>query len=86
MSDGELVELAAQDLESEGLVRGAPDPVLVTRWARAIPQYEGGHAARLAVLEETSARFPGLRFVGNYRGGISVGDVLRQGLEAGQAA
>jgi hypothetical protein len=29
------------------------------------------------VLEETEARFPGLALLGNYRGGVSVGDVVR---------
>jgi oxygen-dependent protoporphyrinogen oxidase len=86
LNDGELVALAARDLESEGLVRGVPEPILVTRWPRAIPQYEGGHAQRLAVLAETERRLPGLRFAGNYRGGIAVGDVIREGLAAAESA
>lgn len=84
-SDEELVELATKDLESEGLVRGAPDPLRVTRWPRAIPQYERGHAVRIAALAEAERRWPGLRFIGNYRGGVSVGDVVREGLAAGAA-
>jgi oxygen-dependent protoporphyrinogen oxidase len=83
LSDDELVAAAARDLEREGLVRGEPEPVLVTRWARAIPQYERGHAARMQALAEAERRFPGLRLIGNYRGGVSVVDVLRSGLAAG---
>ncbi len=86
LPDAELVELAARDLESEGLVRGAPQVVLLTRWDRAIPQYERGHEERIATLAAAEARWPGLRFLGNYRGGISVADVIRSGLEAGSAS
>ncbi len=76
LSDSRLVDIAMRDLESEGLVRGAPELVLATRWKRSIPQYTGGHGERLAALARAEARWPGLRFVGNYRGGISVGDVV----------
>ncbi|HEY1252214.1 MAG TPA: protoporphyrinogen oxidase, partial [Thermoanaerobaculia bacterium] len=48
--DAELVTLAARDLVAEGLVAGPPEPVRITRWERAIPQYERGHARRLSVL------------------------------------
>ncbi len=86
LADAELVGLAARDLEAEGLVRGSPDLVLLTRWERAIPQYERGHDERIAALAAAEARWPGLRFLGNYRGGISVADVVRTGLEAGSAS
>lgn len=86
LSDADLAEAAARDLRAEGLVRGEPRLVQLTRWERAIPQYESGHAERLAVLGSAERRFPGLRFLGNYRGGISVGDVVRSGLEAGSVA
>jgi hypothetical protein len=36
----------------------------------------------LAALEQAERRNPGLTFIGNYRGGISVGDVVRNGLAA----
>ncbi len=76
LSDDELVAAAGRDLEAEGIVRGKPRLVLLTRWPRAIPQYERGHGARIEALAKAEARLPGLRFVGNYRAGISVGDVL----------
>ena len=77
LADARLVDLATRDLEAEGLVRGAPEPVMITRWKRSIPQYTNGHADRLEALARAEARWPGLRFVGNYRGGISVGDVVK---------
>jgi protoporphyrinogen/coproporphyrinogen III oxidase len=86
LADGELVAIAARDLAAEGLVDGASELVRITRWERAIPQYERGHARRVAALEEAERRWPGLLFRGNYRGGVSVGDVVRQGLIAGASS
>ena len=83
LPDDELVAAAAKDLEAEGLVQGPPEVVRVTRWEHAIPQYERGHSRVIAALADAERRWPGLHFRGNYRGGISVGDVVRQGLAAG---
>lgn len=80
LADGELVRLAARDLEEQGLVRGEPRVVMLTRWERSIPQYERGHEGRIAVLERAERRWPGLRFLGNYRGGVSVADVIRSAM------
>ena len=76
LSDGQLIDAASRDLAAEGLLQGSPQPVLLTRWARAIPQYERGHLGRMAVLAAAEERLPGLRFLGNYRGGIAVADVV----------
>lgn len=83
LPDQDLAAAAAKDLEAEGLVRGEPRLVMLTRWEKAIPQYERGHDERIATLASAEARWKGLRFLGNYRGGISVADVVRSGLEAG---
>jgi oxygen-dependent protoporphyrinogen oxidase len=76
LETSELVAIAGRDLFAEGLVRGDPELVLLTRWQRAIPQYTPGHGQRMRVLAETEARWPGLRFAGNFREGVSVGDVV----------
>jgi oxygen-dependent protoporphyrinogen oxidase len=49
---------------------------VVTKWPRAIAQYELGHLGRMAKVAETEAAVPGLRFCANYRGGVSVGDCI----------
>jgi oxygen-dependent protoporphyrinogen oxidase len=56
--------------------RRPPRLLRVTRHAAAIPQYDGGHGALLAALDFTEREIPGLRFLGNYRGGVSVPDVV----------
>jgi oxygen-dependent protoporphyrinogen oxidase len=83
LSDAELVAIAARDLAGAGVAAGEPSVVAITRWKRAIPQYTFGHRERIRALERAEARWPGLRFAGNYRGGVSVGDVVRSGMEAG---
>jgi len=83
LPDAELVSVAARDLAGAGVAAGEPTVVAITRWKRAIPQYTFGHGERIRALEHAEARWPGLRFAGNYRGGVSVGDVVRSGMEAG---
>jgi oxygen-dependent protoporphyrinogen oxidase len=58
-------------------VSGNPELVRVTRWLRAIPQYEIGHAKRVACVEEAERDFRGLYFCANYRGGIAIGDCIK---------
>ncbi|MGE0707245.1 MAG: protoporphyrinogen oxidase [Planctomycetota bacterium] len=52
-----------------------PEQVHVQRHARAIPQYEPGHAARVRAIEARAARLPGLALLGNAYRGVSVVDV-----------
>jgi oxygen-dependent protoporphyrinogen oxidase len=82
LPDAELLELATRELSASLGARSAARLIRVTRYARSIPQYDRDHETRLAALEQAERRNPGLTFIGNYRGGISVGDVVRNGLAA----
>ena len=54
-----------------------------TRYARAIPQYETGPSRRGSKRSTARRRAGrGSDFLGNYRGGVSVGDVVRVGAGA----
>ena len=86
LSDNELLELAARDLSPALGARSEPRLIRVTRYARAIPQYGLDHESRLEALAQAERRHPGLTFIGNYRGGISVGDVVRNGLAVSELA
>ena len=57
---------------------GARSPlwVEIVRWPRAIPQYTLGHDARIAAIDQATARFPTLFFSANWRGGISLADCV----------
>jgi oxygen-dependent protoporphyrinogen oxidase len=74
--DGVVVDKVAAEHRA---LLGTRAPALwnaVTRWPRAIPQYERGHLARLSTVAEAESAVPGLRFCANYRGGVSVGDCI----------
>jgi oxygen-dependent protoporphyrinogen oxidase len=79
LSDDELVALASGDLAAAE-ISGPFEPIRVTRYHRAIPQYDLSHGDRIASIAEAERRFPGLSFLGSYRGGVSVGDVVRSAL------
>jgi len=67
LSDEEILAVALRDLERAWGKFPAPAGHKVIRWPRGIPQYEIGHAGRVAAIEAASPEW--LRFIGNsYRG------------------
>jgi len=80
LDDGAVTAAVHEDARRALGATEPPRLLRATRYAAAIPQYEAGHAARIAALEEAEARLPGLHFLGNYRGGISVGDVVENAI------
>jgi oxygen-dependent protoporphyrinogen oxidase len=75
--DAEIARIVHDELVALVGARGAPRWTEITRWPRAIPQYDLGHLERLAPLAVTEAALPGLRFCASYRGGLSVGDCIK---------
>jgi len=76
-ADDELAAMVYAELQA---LVGAREPPLwtdVTRWTRAIPQYNVGHREHLRAIEEAERQIPGLSFCANYRGGVSVGDRIQ---------
>ncbi|MDE2370016.1 MAG: protoporphyrinogen oxidase [Burkholderiales bacterium] len=63
----------------------APRWQAVTRWERAIPQYEIGHLERVARAAAAATALPGLAFCANWGGGVAVGDCIRNGEAQAQA-
>jgi protoporphyrinogen/coproporphyrinogen III oxidase len=83
LPEDELAALVRDEHAALLDVRGNPRFQVVTRWPRAIPQYTLGHLERVARAMAAQQRLPGLHFCANWKGGVSVGDCIRNGhLEA----
>lgn len=80
-STPKIVDLAMEDLRSLLGIKGEPKFKRHTFWPRAIPQYETGYDVFLAAMEQLESSAPGLFLCGNFRGGVSVPDRIKTGLE-----
>lgn len=58
-------------------ITGAPMDVMVWRYARALPQYNVGHARRVAQIRKLLGGLPNLHLAGNYLNGRSIGDCVQ---------
>ncbi|MEW6766215.1 MAG: protoporphyrinogen oxidase [Pseudomonadota bacterium] len=78
-SDEQILDRVLADLGPVLGFRAAPSMVHISRWPRAIPQYELGHLERIAVLDEAFGERTGLYTRANWRGGVSVSDCIGNG-------
>jgi oxygen-dependent protoporphyrinogen oxidase len=77
--EGELLELAREELE---LTLGITAEPLVSRvfiWENAMPQYNLGHPEKLARIDAALEKHPGLALAGNGYRGIGIPDCIRSG-------
>lgn len=65
--------------EFEALMKITSEPVFSSErfWEKAIPQYNLGYIEHERFFDDFEKRNPGLFISGNYRGGISVGDCIK---------
>ncbi len=78
LADAELVTLVHSDLQKVLGISSEPRVVTITRWERAIPQYNIGHVERVRRIEELLRARTGLRLIGNYLHGVSTGDCIKE--------
>lgn len=81
LSDDELAAIVHRDLQTVLSIKGEPKRLPITRWHRAIPQYNLGHAARIAAIEAALLPHKGIWLAGNYLHGVAIGDCLKRGKE-----
>jgi protoporphyrinogen/coproporphyrinogen III oxidase len=81
LPDEDLAMIVAGELAALLDARGEPLFCAVNRWPRAIPQYTLGHLDRIARAERAQTALPGLFLCASYRGGISVADCIKSGLQ-----
>ncbi len=69
--------------EASNLLKPSGEPVFqhLKVWRHAIPQYNVGYGDILSSIKHAEAVNPGLHFIGNYRGGISMGSCIRNATE-----
>ncbi len=83
-ADDELVDAARDELRALLGIVAPPRLVRVHRHARAMPQYEIGHLARVATIDAAVARHPGLALAGNAYRGVGVPDCVHSGEDAAE--
>jgi oxygen-dependent protoporphyrinogen oxidase len=78
LPDRELIGAVQADLNKLLGVRRDPDMAMVRLWERAIPQYNVGHLDIIAQIDSFESKMPGFYVIGNFRGGVSIGDCVKQ--------
>ena len=65
-------------------IKGPPLDRVEWKDSRALPQYNVGHAQRVAEIQNILRTIPNLRIVGNFLGGRSIGDCVDMAFAAAQ--
>ncbi len=83
--DATLIRRVRDELRTIAGVAGEPDYAEVNRWDRGMPQYTLGHLDRLAIIQRSLDRYPGLALAGAAYRGIGIPDCIRDGADAAAA-
>ncbi|HEV8592837.1 MAG TPA: protoporphyrinogen oxidase, partial [Pyrinomonadaceae bacterium] len=77
LSDEETADLVHAEVASIMGISARPDFTSLTRWKKAIPQYNIGYKDTIDYLERFASANPGIFFCSNFYRGISVGDCVK---------
>jgi oxygen-dependent protoporphyrinogen oxidase len=80
-----LIALAREELKTIMGITATPVLARAYRWHKANPQYDLGHAARVAGIERALANFPGLHLAGAAYRGSGIPDCIQSGMNAAQS-
>jgi oxygen-dependent protoporphyrinogen oxidase len=78
LSDREITDTVCAEVARVLGITGVPVATNLHRYARALPQYNLGHAQLVKSLEALTAAIPGLFLAGNYLSGPSIGACIEQ--------
>jgi len=82
---GDLTDQVHSELTPILGIKSQPFVSRVTAHEKAIPQYNLGHAARIATIRADLANVPGLYLVGNYLRGPSIGACIEQAQDVAES-
>lgn len=76
-TEDETIAYALKDFKEVMGISGEPEYLSFKLWPKAIPQYNLGYIEIEKYCDEFETKNPGLFLSGNFRGGISVGDCVK---------
>jgi oxygen-dependent protoporphyrinogen oxidase len=82
LDDGELEQLARDEIAALLGIRGRPLLARVDRWDGAMPQYHLGHVDRVDRIDRAAAALPGLALAGAAYRGVGIPQVIASGQAA----
>jgi oxygen-dependent protoporphyrinogen oxidase len=77
--DAVLIHLVREELRGMMGITADPEMVRVYHWRKANPQYQVGHKARVAAIEQHAAKHAGLYFIGSAYRGVGIPDCIADG-------
>lgn len=84
MGQDALVDMVCREFEDLLSITGRPRFAMVHRYARAMPQYDVGHVARVSDIAAQATRHHGLALIGAAYDGVGIPDCVRAAEEAAQ--
>jgi len=78
LDDTGLAALVLDELRALMGITATPSLVAVQKWEKAIPQYQVGYGRTMDAITRFENETPGFFVSGNFRGGISVPDCVKQ--------
>jgi oxygen-dependent protoporphyrinogen oxidase len=84
LPDDRLIDSVRQETEAVNPMQAPPVTATVTRWPRAMPQYEVGHLERVEAIERSLQTTPGLFVTGSAYRGVGIPDCIFQASRAAE--
>jgi oxygen-dependent protoporphyrinogen oxidase len=78
LDDASIAALVLDELRALMGITATPSLVAVQKWEKAIPQYQVGYGRTMDAITRFENETPGFFVSGNFRGGISVPDCVKQ--------
>jgi oxygen-dependent protoporphyrinogen oxidase len=83
-NEGQLIEIASQQLTPILSIHGTPVDADVARWPASMPQYHVGHVQRIAAIERRLRQWRHIEIAGNSYWGVGIPQCIHSGYEAAE--